>query len=901
MIQTVAGLHCPECLVRVAKVQDDAPLQLDGSSSEEGLRFPFRYIGDYRLLEELGRGGAGIVFKAHQMQLDRIVALKIITSDLALAPRALERFRIEAEAAASLEHENIVPIYETGFAEGRYYLSMKLIEGETLAEQLSRTKSLDMPEWASTGASERAAAQCRIAAVVMKVARAIQFAHEHGILHRDLKPGNILLDLRGEPHVGDFGLAKHLERDSSLTLSGELLGTPFYMAPEQAAGRTSDLTIACDIYSIGAILYEMLTGRPPVREESLVETLHALMNKEPSRPTAVVPGVALDLEVICLKCIRKDRSERYESAQEVADELGRFLNREQIKARSYSALEKLIRLARRKPALMAMSFAAFLLCVVLLVGTPVALYRVERARAQAVEKERLANAIGAKSAQMVGFLKEVLEASEPTIAMTPNTPVLKQVVDNIAKEISSDLGSQPELESEMRATVGTVYSRLNLNSEAEKMYREALQLHNRRDLKTAIVLKGLARTVMDQGRFAEGESLAREAFGLFEAVEGKDSIYVAEALSLAARGLYLQRRFKESEQEYHRALKVYDSVLGDGKDLMQEDRKGISGVMLALGKHREAKAMYRSALSAVQNREHGPISGEAHVLHELGMRHLSAQRVNDAYIAFREAVRIQMQTLGSEHPSTEESLGYFSETALMAGKGSEAEELVSEYIAAEPVNALWRVLRGEIRARTGRLDDAIEDYSFAIQLQPENQWAWFLLGHLLCESGGKAYQEHRDAMFSLFGSNKVSKTLRRTLKTCLLLPADGWEHLQSIGYPPAALDEPNWGAFTKALLEYRQGQWERGVKWSLEALASPSQIPERDPAAYTVLAMSHIRLGQLKEARQALQFAKKLANEAMPHRGAADLGPTFHDWYAVHALLREAEELMRDADPYGIR
>jgi hypothetical protein len=277
-----------------------------------------RYFGDYELIRELARGGMGVVYEARQVSLNRAVAIKMILSAHLASEADVRRFYVEAKAAANLDHPNIVPIYEIGKHDGQHYFSMKLIKGGNLAD--CTPDLVKDPEAA--------------ARLMATVARAVDAAHRKGIVHRDLKPANILIDEAGQPHVTDFGLAKDLGSGDGLTKSGAIMGTPSYMSPEQAQATRGVIGPATDVYSLGAILYELLTGRPPFRADTPLDTLIQVVESQPVHPRALNTKVPRDLETICLKCLEKTPSRRFKSAQELADELERFLAGERIRSSS---------------------------------------------------------------------------------------------------------------------------------------------------------------------------------------------------------------------------------------------------------------------------------------------------------------------------------------------------------------------------------------------------------------------------------------------------------------------------------------------------------------------------------------------------------------------------------------
>ena len=291
-------------------------------------------LGDYELLEVVGRGGQGVVFRARQKSLNRIVALKVISLGQWASTAHLKRFRLEAEAAARLEHPGIVPIHEVGEREGSCYFSMKFVEGGQL-DQVARRQPIP-PR--------------RAVELIAKVSRTVHYAHEHGILHRDIKPGNILLDAKGEPHLTDFGLARLVESESSVTHTLDVLGTPSYMAPEQAAGNNAAVGSVTDVYGLGAVLYQLLTGHPPFAGGTTYETIKLVLETEPRQPRQLNPKIDRDLSTICLKSLEKDPKRRYPSALALAEDLERWLKHEPIRARHTGIFARGRKWVQRNPA-----------------------------------------------------------------------------------------------------------------------------------------------------------------------------------------------------------------------------------------------------------------------------------------------------------------------------------------------------------------------------------------------------------------------------------------------------------------------------------------------------------------------------------------------------------------------
>ena len=409
------GGLCPGCLVKAgiewgARIDPDAepwpgpailargPVEPDQAAArpvDAEASLADRSFGDYEILALIARGGMGVVYKARQKSLDRIVALKMLLIGPHAPPESVRRFRAEAIATASLQHPHIVAIHDVGSWEGHHFLVMDLVEGRSLAQVISDLKF-------------QISDVRRAAGWVKTVAEAVHYAHERGILHRDIKPSNVLIDAQGQPRVTDFGLAKRLPEESAssnpksdvdLTLTGQVLGSPSYIPPEQASRRWGPLGRRSDVYALGAVLYHTLTGRPPFVGGGLAETLHQVLNVEPIAPRVLNPHVPADLETVCLQCLEKQPGKRYATAQKLADELGRFLEGQPVLARPVGRLAKAWRWCRRNP-LPAAATTAALLC--LLIGLTGVTWQWRRAETQRARAEA-----GEQSARLRGYVSDI--------------------------------------------------------------------------------------------------------------------------------------------------------------------------------------------------------------------------------------------------------------------------------------------------------------------------------------------------------------------------------------------------------------------------------------------------------------------------------------------------------------
>jgi serine/threonine protein kinase len=337
---------CPQCLLKAALAGQTLTNSSSPPANAPAAGVRVNYFGDYELLGEIARGGMGVVWRARQTSLNREVALKMIRAGALASPEEVQRFLREAEAAANLQHPNIVAIHEVGEHGGQHYFSMDYVAGRDLA---ALVQDGPLPP-------RRAATYVKI------IAEAIHFAHQRGTLHRDLKPQNVLIDAADQPRITDFGLAKIMQDDSRLTQTGTVMGSPSYMSPEQAAGRTGEVGVASDVYSLGAMLYELLTGKPPFRGATPLATMQQVLESEPTAPRKLKADIPVDLETICLKSLEKAPSARYPTARALAEELDRFLKGEPILARPASPLRKLVNWGTRHSGLLA-ALAALALVV----------------------------------------------------------------------------------------------------------------------------------------------------------------------------------------------------------------------------------------------------------------------------------------------------------------------------------------------------------------------------------------------------------------------------------------------------------------------------------------------------------------------------------------------------------
>jgi thiol-disulfide isomerase/thioredoxin len=580
-------------------------------------------FGDFEVIEEVGRGGMGVIFRARQKSLGRVVALKLILAGQLASPEQVRRFHHEAEEAGQLDHPHIVPIYQVGELNGQHFFAMKLIEGGSLGDRIKHFTR-----------DHHGAAR-----LMATVARAVHYAHQRGVLHRDLKPGNILLDECGQPHVTDFGLAKHLGHEGT-TLSGAILGTPGYMAPEQAAGR-KDVSVAADVHGLGAVLYELLTGQAPFRAESHVDVLLQVLEHDAAAPRSVNRQVHPDLETVCLKCLRKDPVKRYASALELAEDLERWLAGEPILARRAGRLERAAKWARRRPAAAALLAVTALAALVLLVGGWWYNGRLQRALAASEASEREAQderakaVVNAKEAQKQRERAEISarEAGKARLRAETSASMARKERAKAEASATEAKEQRARAEASFRRTFETIDDlllnldgRLAQQQGAESMrhefLREFLNIAERsRAEKPADpfarrqcgrVWARLAEVAWRSGNFPQSDQAFREARTLQRALANEFpdkpeyQTDLAQTYGEQSRSLQQRGELSTARSALAQAFKIRDALARKHSDFAEyrlqaeRDRFQLANLLEEAGQARQARDAYTQALAQVQ-------------------------------------------------------------------------------------------------------------------------------------------------------------------------------------------------------------------------------------------------------------------------------------------------------------
>jgi eukaryotic-like serine/threonine-protein kinase len=651
-------------------------------------------IGPYRILAVIGEGAMGIVYEAEQERPHRRVALKIIRPGIA-TPSMLRRFEHEYEFLGRLQHPGIAQIYEADIADAGYgpqpYFAMELVRGRRLDEYV-RLRDFTVRERLT---------------LVAEIADAVQHAHHRGVIHRDLKPGNILVTEAGAPKVLDFGLARaaQVELQSTVhTMAGEVVGTMSYMSPEQVSGDVADLDTRSDVYALGVILYELLAGRLPfdLGRKTLPEAVRVIREEEPSRLSSVTRGLATDVDTIVAKALEKDKIRRYGSAAELAEDIRRFLRDEPIVARPPSAAYQVRKFARRHKGVVG---AAVAVVLVLVAGVIVSSWQAVRAsRAERLAEARATEAQGerAKAEAVTKFLTEMLSSANPSQAQGREVTV-RAALDTAAKKIDAGaMKGQPEVEAAVRNAIGTTYEGLGLLDAAERQLRTALEIQSSNvgsRLLLAETHARLAAIFYHTRKFPEMAAASREALRLRREVLGPRHADVAASLDDLGGALYSADNLAEAEPLFREALAIRREVLPPDDPQLAMSINNVGFAVRERGNLPEAEAMFREALAIDRRRlgnEHPEVATKlvnvALVLQDQG-KHLEATPFA------QEAVDIRRKVLGNEHPALANALDRLADSFTAQGRSADA-------VAAK--REAWMVARRALGAEnpdTGRLQN----------------------------------------------------------------------------------------------------------------------------------------------------------------------------------------------------
>jgi serine/threonine protein kinase len=910
-------------------------------------------IGRYKLLQQIGEGGFGIVYMAEQTEpVQRKVALKIIKAGMDTREISA-RFEAERQALALMDHPNIARVLDGGTTEmGRPYFVMELVRGIPITAYCDQ---------ANLSTQQRLE-------LFIKVCRAVEHAHQKGVIHRDLKPGNVLVTLHdGEPvpKVIDFGVAKalgqKLTEKTLFTRFEQMIGTPAYMSPEQAALSGLDIDTRSDVYSLGVLLYELLTSVTPLdteilRQGALDEIRRMIRETDPPKPSTRLTDLAAadvrrlthsdseqdraslrrllqhrkelittlrgDLDWITMKALEKDRERRYETVNGLAMDIDRHLKSEPVLARSPSnfyRFQKAIRRHRLVFAAAAAISAALILGAVVSTWQAVRARRAEReqirlrteaqeARAKAETGEQKAQTESAKNLQTAQFLRDMLRGVGPSVALGRDTTMLREILDKTAERISNDLANQPEVEAELRHTIGNIYFDLRVVEKAEAMHREALairrKLFGNEHLAVAKSLSSLASALRRDARFGESESLYREALAIRRKLQGNEHPDVADMLNGLAIVLQNQGRQAEGVALHRKALAMQRKLLPGGHLDLAYTLDNLAVALQVQGKLAEGEAMYQEAL-AIRRKT----LGNEHPNVALTMAHqaLMLQRqgkLQEAEVLLREVLRIRLKL---NHPDAGVSFDQLARVLGAEGKSAELETLLGEQpFRGQPASARVLRVRAEIFARRGKWKEASADMVKVLELEPADHQHYQRLAPLLVASGDlQGYRQLCQRILARFGGTNIpsgpgqtnhATVYERMAKNCLILPSAGVNLEGAAELAETAVRLGLRGAYfpyihvCKGLAEYRQDHFASAVEWVQKAALGRSSFAGVHGQA--VLAMAHWQLGQTNEALVAFRQGIQIERAKSRKLESGDLGEAWGDWIIAHTLMDEAKALI---------
>ena len=706
---------------------EDEQALLRSLRSDSGPRCRPPLIAGYEIVRELGRGGQGVVYEAIQRSTRRSVAIKLLLDGALASETTRLRFEREIDLVASLQHPHIVRLYDSGVTEaGHPYYVMEYIAGVPLDDLIRAAADAVRPAGASasaesldlhqpSAASRSGAPAIRAALVVFhKICEAVNYAHQRGVIHRDLKPGNIRIDPAGEPHVLDFGLAKNAIQacvrasQPQMSLSGQFIGSLAWASPEQTEGVPSRVDVRTDVYSLGVLLYQLLTGRFPYAVMgSFPEVIETIRTAAPLRPRDVRPEVDDELETIVLKALAKEPQRRYQTAGELARDIERYLNHEPIEAKRDSAWYN-VRKTLRRYRLVAGFGAAFLVVAVVAAITLSVLYgRALRAERMADQRRTVAETEGDKARRTQQFLQSMLGSLDPSVSFGRDAGLLRQILDDAALRVEDELKGRPEVEAPVRATIGRTYSALGDYKAAETNLLRALDLYRRTPdsgrLETFQVLSDLATVYQEQGRLDEAEPLAREALEGFRKRLGAEDRDTLTAMSNLALVLDSLGQGEAAEQLHRETLAARRRVFGENDPDTLSSKVNLAQILLDQGRVDEAAPLIRETLAARQELL-GPdhpatllcINNAARLAQEQG-------HLDEAETLYRQAVDGFRRTLGPEHPHTVMAVNNLAALYCQTRRLAKAEALLREALALQPAGGSNRLATATVLNNLARV------------------------------------------------------------------------------------------------------------------------------------------------------------------------------------------------------
>jgi len=893
------------------------------------------HISGYAIESVLGRGGVGVVYKARQLSLGRMVALKMLLAGPYAGPHERLRFQREAEAIAALHHANIVQVYDVGEHEGRLYFTMEFLEGGSLAQKI---RGVPQPAREAAG-------------LVSTLARAVQAAHQAGIVHRDLKPGNVLLTMDSTPKLSDFGLAKRQESGDGLTLSGAAVGTPSYMAPEQAQGRTGAAAPAVDVYALGAMLYELLTGRPPFRAATHAETLRQVIFEDPVPPSRLNASVPRDVETICLKCLQKTPGLRYAGADALAEDLDHFLQGEAIAARPDGRLQRVVRRIRRQPVLATVVAASTLLALVFIGG---ALWLIsQRAAGERAAEEDLREMARLEESSLWPEAQAALDRAQVRIANGASAP-LRAHVDQGLRELQlvprldrirlDRLDRKEQTKDHADEAYETTFVEARLGRVGDDPADVALRIR-------ALPIRNALVAALDDWSLCfhlsnqVDPALTRRAGWVLEVARRSDP----DPSGWHGRARDPRNWNAKSLDELTRSAPIEDNsvslLIAIANRLQEAEGDPIPFLTRLQAAHpddfwtnfvlanklREAGAAPESIRYFQAALTIRPHTSDVH--NNLGLALMTKglkEEATEAKRRLEEAIE-HLQKAVDLDPSNTAAYGNVGVLWSILGQHDKAIERLKRAVGGSPEFAVFhtqlancleikgrpeeaiahyrrglalarsqspqmRALRRESRnhltailVSKGRFEEARSDWAKVLEPKPPDHDVWYGYAELCLFVGQEEeYRGNRRILLEQFGESAEPQIAERTGRACLLLPPTADELRRSVALVERVLKK-QWEnlpvyrhyLFLRGLAEYRQGRFDAAVS----TMRGPASAANLGPAPRMVLAMALHRLGQVAEARKTLTDAIE-SYDWRPER-AVD-----QDAWICHVLRRETEGMI---------